>query len=157
MDGGQVGVVGFVAGIDGLAILLGDEGVQDARLEAGGGEGALDDLVIASGAFDGDDAIVELMCGKCLADLCDGGVELGAVVGNVGGRNEDTAVEVSEEELGTDLGAVEADDAEVFGPDLLDARMQYATRLADGLGRSTCGRTTAGTRAGHERSLQEKG
>src|SRR5579862_7838000 len=57
MDGGQIGVVGFVAGIDGLTILLGDEGVEDARLEAGGGEGALDEAVIAAGAFDGDEAV----------------------------------------------------------------------------------------------------
>ena len=75
MDGGQVGVVGLVAGIDGLAILLGDEGMEDAGLEAGGGEGALHEAVIAAGAFDGDEAVAELVRGEGLADLGDGGVE----------------------------------------------------------------------------------
>jgi hypothetical protein len=69
MDGGQVGVIGFVAGIDRLAVLLGDEGVKDACLEAGGGEGALDEAVITSGAFDGDESIVELVLGEGMADL----------------------------------------------------------------------------------------
>ena len=64
VDGGQIGVIGFVAGIDGLAILFGDEGMEDARLEAGGGEGALDEAVIAAGAFDGDEAIAELVLGE---------------------------------------------------------------------------------------------
>ena len=68
VDGGQVGVIGLVAGIDGLAILLGDEGVEDAGLEAGGGEGALDNAVIAAGAFDGDEAVVELVAAEGLAD-----------------------------------------------------------------------------------------
>ena len=61
VDGGQVGVVGLVAGIDGLAVLLGGEGVDDAGLEAGGGEGALDEAVIAAGAFDGDEAVAEVV------------------------------------------------------------------------------------------------
>ena len=135
MDGGQVGVVGLVAGIDGLAILLGDEGMEDARLEAGGGEGALDEAVIAAGAFDGDEAVAELVVGEGVADLGDGGVEVGTVVGDGGGWDEDAAVEVGEEELGAGLGTVEADDAEVFGSDLLDAWMQHAAGLADGSGR----------------------
>jgi len=40
VDGGAVGVVGFGAGVRGLAEAAGGEGVDDARLEAGGGEGA---------------------------------------------------------------------------------------------------------------------
>ena len=43
MNGDEVGVIGLVAGIGGLAELLGGEGMDDARLEAGGGEGALDE------------------------------------------------------------------------------------------------------------------
>ena len=36
MDGEEIGVVGFVAGVGGLAKLLGGEGMDDARLQAGG-------------------------------------------------------------------------------------------------------------------------
>jgi len=59
-DAGQVGVVGLVAGIDGLAVLFGGEGVEDAGLEGGGGEGVLDDAVITAGTFDGHQAITEM-------------------------------------------------------------------------------------------------
>src|SRR3989442_9169616 len=92
VDGGQVGVVGLVAGIDGLAVLLGDEGMQDARLEAGGGEAALDDAMIAPGAFDGDEAVPELVLGEGAPDLGDGVVEVGTGVGQLGGREEDATV-----------------------------------------------------------------
>jgi hypothetical protein len=156
VDGGQVGVVSLVARIDGLAVLLGDEGVEDAGLETGGGEGALHQAVIAAGAFDGDQAIAELVVGEGFADLGDGGVEVRAVVGDGGGRDEDAAVEVGEEELGVVLVAVAADDAEVLGADLLDAGMQDAARLAEGGRRPTCGRAFAGTGSGHGTSLREK-
>ena len=82
--------------------------------------------------------------GEGLADLGDGGVEVGAVVGDRGGRDEDAAVEVGEQELGACLGAVDADDAEVFGTDLLDARMKDAARLADGGRRTTRTRGVCG-------------
>ena len=52
-------------------------------------------------------------------------------MGDGGGRDEDAAVEVGEQQLGACLGAVEADDAEVFGSDLLDARVEHAAGLAD--------------------------
>src|SRR5438477_69254 len=81
----------------------------------------------------------------------DGGVEVGSGVGDGSGRDEDAAVEVGEEELGAGLGAVEADDAEVFGSDLLDAWMEHTTGLADGSRRTTRGLGAAGARAGHER------
>ena len=55
VDGGEIGVVGLVAGVGGLSELLGGEGVDDADLEAGLGEGALDRSVVAAGALDGDD------------------------------------------------------------------------------------------------------
>src|SRR6266436_2281116 len=47
VQGVQVGVVGLVVGIGGLAELLGGEGVDDARLDAGRSKGLLDHAVIA--------------------------------------------------------------------------------------------------------------
>src|SRR5579859_3627721 len=126
VDGGEVGVIGLVGRIDTLAILLGDEGMKDARLEAGGGEGALDEAVVAAGAFDGDQAIAESVSVKSGTNLGDGGVEVGAVVGDDGGREEHLAVEVGEQELGAALVAIEADDAKVLGADQLHARVQDA-------------------------------
>src|SRR5438132_12673868 len=74
VDGGQVGVVGLVAGIDGLAVLLSNKGMEDACLEAGGGEGALQEAVVAAGAFDGDESVTELVLVEGGPDLGDGGV-----------------------------------------------------------------------------------
>ena len=84
--------------------------MKDARFQAGGGEGALDEAATAAGPFDGDEAVAELMVGEGLADVGHGCVEVGSVVGDGGGRDEDAAVEVGEEELGAGLGAVEAED-----------------------------------------------
>src|SRR5947209_65395 len=66
VQGGQISVVGLIAGIDGLTVLLGDEGVDNAGLEAGGGKGALHDTMIAARAFDGGEAVTELMSSKGL-------------------------------------------------------------------------------------------
>jgi hypothetical protein len=85
VQGSEVNVVGLVAGIDGLPVLLGDEGVNDACLEAGSGEGALDKTVVASGTFDGGDAVEELVVGEGLADAGDGLVEGGSIVRDVSG------------------------------------------------------------------------
>ena len=60
-------------------------------------------LVIASGAFDGHEDIVEIVLADGLPDLCDGGIEGGAVVLDNGWWDEDTAVEVSEHPLGSGL------------------------------------------------------
>jgi hypothetical protein len=133
VQGGEVGVVGLDAGIDRLSILLGDEGMEDACLEAGGGEGALDETMVTTGAFDGDDAIEELVLGEGLACDGDGVVECGLVVRDRRGRDEDTSVEVGEEEFGVPFAAVKAEDAEVLGSDLLDARVDDATWFGHGV------------------------
>jgi hypothetical protein len=52
---------------------------------AGVGEGALHQARIAAGAFDGDEAISELVFGEGLANARHGGVEAGQLVFDVGG------------------------------------------------------------------------
>lgn len=140
-----------------MAILLGDEGVEDAGFEAGGGEGALDDAVVASGAFDGDQAVVELVLSEGVANLADGRAQFGAVVGDGGRRDEDPAVEVGEEELGAGLGTVKADDAKVFRSDLLDAGVQDSAGLTDRGCRPPLGGPFAGAKCSHDTSLRKKG
>ncbi len=54
MDGGEIGVIGLVAGVGGLPKLLGRERVDDADLEPGLAK-ALDGAVIAACALDGDE------------------------------------------------------------------------------------------------------
>jgi hypothetical protein len=156
VPGGQVTVIGLVAGIDRLALLLGDERVENAGLEAGGGEGALHHLVIVAGPFAGDEAIAEVMSGKGLAELGDGGVEVGSGRGNDGGRDKGAALAIGEEELGADLGTVEADAAEVVGADALHAGMEHAAGFAQG-GFGTPSRgASAGRRRSHRTGLHKK-
>ncbi len=57
VDGSQVCVVSLVAGINRLAVLLGDKRMEDAGLETSGAEGALHDPVITAGAFHGDQEV----------------------------------------------------------------------------------------------------
>ena len=147
----------LLPGSTGWRILLGDEGVDDAGLEAGGGEGALDEAVIAAGAFDGDEAVVELVLGEGVPDLGDGGVEVGAVVGDGGGRDEDVAVEVGEQELGAGLGAVDSRRCRSVR-DRPAGRGGAARRAACRPRRAVGDRkTVCGYECGHETSLQEKG
>ena len=75
VDGGDVGVVGLVAGVGGLAELLGGERMDDADLEAGGGEGVADDVMIPSGALDDDDQIDDPMLDRGSPNLLRGGLE----------------------------------------------------------------------------------
>jgi hypothetical protein len=130
MDGSQVLVIGLITGINGLAVLLGDERMDDACLKTGTGEGALHDAVITAGAFDGDETVAELVLSKGSADLRNGGIEIGSCVRDYGGLDEQSPVKIGEEKLGADLGAIKADDAEPVGSDLLDARMEHTARFA---------------------------
>jgi len=128
-DGGQVGVVGLVVRVGGLAVLLGREGMHQPRLEAGLAEGALHGAVVLAGALDEDDQVAQVMLLHGLTEAVDGGLEVAAGVGQRGRRAQHLAVEVGEQPLGAGLGAVDGDDAEVLRPDLLHAGDQLAVGL----------------------------
>ena len=133
-DGGQIGVVGFIARVGRLAVLLGGEGMDQADLEAGLSEGALDGSMVFAGAFDGDDEIAELVLDHGLAKAIDGGLEVAAAVGQGGGLDQDAAIEVGQEVTGACLGAVHGDDAEVLRPDGLNAWAEQAVGLVQNQG-----------------------
>src|ERR1700736_424296 len=120
-DGGDVGVIGFVVRVGGLAVLLGGEGMDEACLEAGLAEGLLDGPMIFAGAFDGDDEVAEVVLLASLTDAVAGGLEVAARVVHGVRFEEGVAVEVGEEVVGARLGAIDGDNAEVFGSDSLDA------------------------------------
>ena len=148
-DGGEVGVVGLVVGIGGLAILLGRERMDEAGVEAGLTKRQLDGAMIVAGAFDGDDDILEVVLAHGLTDAVDDGLEVAARVRHGGGFEEGAAVEVGEEVARACLGTVEGDDAEVFGSDLSDAVEELSVGFlqdeALGLVWATCcGRTRHG-------------
>jgi hypothetical protein len=105
--------------------------VHGADVEAGISERPLDRLVVSAGAFHGDDEVVEAVVGDGSAEPLDGGPEAVSGVGHLDGFDQDVAEEIGEHPLGPGLGAVDADDAEVLGSDLLDAGVQDACGLVD--------------------------
>ena len=135
LDGGQVGVVGLVAGVGGEAELLGGEGMDDAGLEAGGGEGALDRPVIVAGALDGDDEVAEVVGRRRPGGPGRRRRRGPAVMLDGGGWNEDVAIEIGEHPFGAGLGTIDGDDAEVLRSDLLDPGMDRSRGLGDRGGR----------------------
>ena len=120
-DGGEIGVVGFVAGIGGLTVLFGREGMHKSGVKARVTKSALDGAMIVAGHFDGDDAIAQLVLSAGLANAFDGRAKIIAVVLERGGRKKDLAIEVGEEIAGPRLGAIEGEDAEVLWADRLHA------------------------------------
>src|SRR6266566_5403575 len=88
--------------------------------------------MVNAGSFDGDKHIAQVVLSDRLADLGDGRVEAWLVMLNLGGRDEDAAVEIGEHPLRAYLGTIDSYDAEVLGTGLLDTRMKRSGRLGDG-------------------------
>ena len=154
VDGGEVGVVGFVAGIGGLSELLGGEGVDDPGVEAGVPEGLPDDLVVASGSFDGDNQVEDLVRVAGLSNAVDSHFERGLVVLDFGWRNEDISIKVSEHPFGASLGAVDGEDSEVLWSEFLDSGMDRAVGLVNLVGASSW---TAGCFGRHDKQPRRTG
>ena len=140
VDGGEIGVIGLVAGVGGLSELFGRERVDDADLGAGLGEGALDRSVVAAGALDGDDVVLDAVPVQGLAEEPHGGPKTGLIMLDDGGWDEDSAVEVGEHDFGPSLGAIDAEDAEVLGSDGLDPGMKDSVGLVNGVRAGTAAR-----------------
>src|SRR6516162_7506098 len=103
--------------------------MNDAGIQTGGGEGALDGAMIAPGAFDRDQQIVQLVIANGLTELIDRGLERRSIVSKKGRTHDDVAVEIGKHPFGARLGAINRDDAKMFGTNLLDARMKRAAGL----------------------------
>jgi hypothetical protein len=131
VEGDEVGVVGLDAGIAWLSVVFGGVGVNGADVVAGGGEGALGDVVVASGAFDGDDEVGEAAFAGNASECGDGVVEFWSSVFDGGRWDENVAVEISELPLEACLGAINGDDAEVFGPGGLDTGVDDASGFGE--------------------------
>jgi hypothetical protein len=127
MDGGQVGVIGFGVGIGRLTKLFGGVGMNRTSIEGSGGKSILNGVMIAAGAFDRDKQIGKLILLHRVAHLSDSGVQLDAVMVDERRRQQHFAIEVAKHPFGTHLGAIDADDTEMFGADLLYSGLNDAT------------------------------
>ena len=134
LHGGQIGVVGLVAGVGGLPMLLGGQRVHDANLEARLGKGMLDGAVVASRPLDDHDLIPDPGLLQGATQAPDHGSEACLGVLNLGGWNENPAVEIGEHPLGPSLGTIDTNDTEVLRADPLDTWTDHATSLVNALG-----------------------
>ena len=117
--------------------------MNDPRLEAGGGVGVQDRPVIGTGLFDGDDEVTEAVSDDRLTQLGDGLLEAVLGVLDDRDRDEDTAVEIGEHGVGTGLGGVDGQDAEVLGTGGLNAWGEDTMRFAQVDGLAVSARATA--------------
>jgi hypothetical protein len=125
----QVGVVGFIARVGGLAVLFSRVRMEDADLEACLGEGALDRPVVASGPLDHDDHVLDLVPSLRVAHLFYRRFEARPVVLDYGWLQEHAAIEVGQHHLGAILGAIDTKDREMLRADRLHPGMNDTPRL----------------------------
>src|SRR5437867_4409323 len=104
--------------------------------------------MVTAAPLDGDHEVAQVVIVTGPADLIDGRVEGVAVVRERRGRHQDGAVEIGEHLLGAGCGAIDRDDAKVFGADLLHARMKSAAGLLNNVGTPRTGAMT-GARTGY--------
>jgi hypothetical protein len=97
-------------------------------------EGTLDRSVVASGALDNDDHVLDVAPVHGIANGPLSALEIGLVVLDGGGFEHDAAVEIGEHDLGAGLGTIDAQGGEMFGPHRLDTGMNHAPRLVKGMG-----------------------
>jgi hypothetical protein len=155
-NGRQVGVIGFVAWVSGLAILLRGVRMHQAHFGTGFPESALDGAVIFTRTLNGHDVIPQVVLCKSLADAVNRSREISTRVPYRGWLDENFAVEIGKHVAGSCLGTVDANNAKVLRTNNLNT-VREATR---GLGqKANFGRlaSTPANRCGHECSLQGKG
>ena len=106
--------------------LVTGEGMDQSRFPTGVPEGILHGPMIDACLFDGDENIPELMLLHGLPNARDRSLKVGLNVRKHGGRYEYIAKEVAKDEFGAQFGAVNADDAEMLGPNRLNTLMDLA-------------------------------
>ena len=127
LNGRQIGIVGLVAGVADLAITLRRERMHDADLEAGRGEGLANDVVVSAGAFDGDDEVMKCIFLVGFTQAFYGGIQIGAVMFNNGGWDQDVAEKVAQHPLGTRFGTIDADNAKMLRADTLHPWLDHSS------------------------------
>jgi len=111
--------------------------------------------VVAAGALDGDDVVLDAVLVQGRAEEPHGGLKTGLIVRDGGRFDEDPAVEIGEHHFGPGLGAIDAEDAEVLGSDGLDPGMEHSVGLLDGVRAATAARfRPSGT--SHRQDLLER-
>ena len=89
--------------------------------------------MVASRPLNDDDQVFDAVSFHGVADLVYCRLEAGLVMVDGGRFHEDSTVKVSEHHLGASLGAVDAEQGEMFWTGRLDARMNHATWLVNGM------------------------
>ena len=98
-------------------------------LESGTGEGSFGEQVVVASALDDDDGVLNAVLLLDLANLLHGQLKEGGLVLDSLGFDEDVPKIIRHHPLGTMLGRIDADDAELVTTHLLDAGTDHAIGL----------------------------
>src|ERR1700679_105176 len=134
VDGGavdrrEVGVVGFVARIGGLAKLFGRVGMKHADFDPPCDEGTLDWAVVAPRPLNDGDLVLDAVLCQGIADALQRRLEGNSVVLDAGRFHENSTVEIGDHDLRSPLGAIDADKGKILGADRSDTWMNHALWL----------------------------
>ena len=133
-DRDEIVIVCFEIAMFWSPIMARSEGVYESRFEACVSKGTHHDQMIAARHFHTHDRIFDIVLLDRQLQCLDCLLERIPLVLDTSGLDEKTSVEIGEHPLGTRLGAVNTDDAKVFGSDILNARLNDARGLSkDGL------------------------
>ena len=130
-DARQIGVVGLVARIGRLPIVPAGVRMDQACVETGLAKGVLHGPMVRAGLLDGDDEVREPVFDDGRADAMERRLKIALRVRARRGRDQNVAIEVGEEELRAQLGAVEGDDTKSLRSDPLHSRVDLTIRLVN--------------------------
>src|SRR5262249_38073202 len=127
-------------------VVFGSQRVDEACFVAGPAEFGNDGSMILAGPFDGDDEVLELVLLDGLAQALQGGLEVAAAVRQVGGWDEQAAIEIGDQVARGGLATINGHDAKALRADLLDAVTELAVGFLEQkalarLTRSACTQT----------------
>src|SRR5690348_13464692 len=125
----QIRLIRLVARIGWHAVLLGGEGMDDARFESCAGEGSLRRQVIIPRPFDDDQRVLDPVRLLSLADQFDGQLEVRRSVLERSGLDEQVSKVIGHHPLRAMLGWIDADDGEPLAAYFLDAGTEDAVGL----------------------------
>ena len=103
--------------------------MDEANIVTRGCEQVLGDLVITACPFNGHNQITQVVFLAGGVELRDRGVQFRSIVLDRGRPNENPTIEIAQHPFEARFRAIDADDAEVFRPDALDARLNHTVGL----------------------------
>ena len=130
--------------------------MNETNFVAMGREESLGNVVITPGAFDGDNQIAQVVLLARGLKLGQREIQFRTIVFDGSRWDKNFAVEIAKHPLEARLGAIDTDDTEMLGPNLLHAWLNDTMRLVNANDKTPT-TVTARTLACHESPTSERG